>query len=145
MKAGDPVFVIGTGGAVVKMDVPADVHRRERFDADLAKGALRLVDEADVEEVQHPRWPDATRFVLRKGAAPIAAPLTAPSPQADADPADPADPPTSTDADTGPATVEQPLKSANKAAWVDFAVSKGMDADAAKSMTKDALVEQFGG
>ena len=138
MNAGDTVFVIGAGGAVVKMDVPGDVHRRERFDADLAKGALRLVDADDVDEVPHPRWPDATRFVLRTGATP-----TAPAPATEAGPGDePA-------ADSQPPPADDPLgvplKSANKATWVDFAVSQGMDADAAKAMTKPDLVEQFGG
>ncbi|MEA2676400.1 MAG: hypothetical protein QOJ81_541 [Chloroflexota bacterium] len=37
-----------------------------------------------------------------------------------------------------------PARSATKAAWVDFAVSRGADRDAAEDMTKAALIEQHG-
>lgn len=130
----DTVFVQGRSGAIIKMDVPTDVHRRERFDQDLAKGTLRLVDPADVIEDPHPRWPDSVRFVLRAGAAPID-----PAP-AEAEPAAEA-----TEDGAGEAEAEQPKKSASKADWVDFAVAQGLDREAAEAMTKDDLVEQFGG
>lgn len=135
MNAGDTVFVQGAGGAIVKMDVPGDVHRRERFDQDIAKGALRLVDPADVVEDPHPRWPDSVRYVLRKGASPVE-----PAPPAvEPDPADEVTPEPVSDA------TEKPVKSAGKPAWVDFAVAQGLDREAAEAMTKDDLVAQFGG
>lgn len=146
MNAGETVFVIGSHGAISKMDVPADVHRRERFDAALAKGALRLVDADDVVEEPHPRWPDSTRLVLRKGARPVD-----PTPAA-ATPAEPAGEPSGdpsgepTGEPTGePSVVEKPKKSEAKAAWVDFAVAKGMEREAAEAMSKADLVDQFGG
>lgn len=137
MNAGETIFVQGRSGVIIKMDVPAEKHRRERFDADLAKGALRLVDDDDVDEVPHPRWPDATRFVLRNGARPVDPPPTS----------EPTSEPTGEPAgETGsePTTVEQPKKSAGKPDWVEFAVSKGMEREAAESMTKADLVDQFG-
>lgn len=147
MNAGDTVFVQGAGGAIVKMDVPGDVHRRERFDQDVAKGALRLVDPADVVEDPHPRWPDSVRYLLRKGARPID-----PEPAAAPPAAEPAGEPSTepTGEPTGepgaePATVEQPKKSASKPDWVEFAVSKGMEREAAEAMSKADLVAQFGG
>lgn len=130
MKAGDTVFVIGSAGAITKMDVPRDVHRRERFDLDLEKGALRLVDPGDVVADPHPRWPDSVRYVLREGAS--------------AAPAVPAVQPVASEP-SDPSPDERPVKSAGKAAWVDFAVAQGMDREAAEAMTKDELVEQFGG
>lgn len=135
MNAGDTVFVQGSGGAIVKMDVPGDVHRRERFDLDIEKGALRLVDPADVVEDPHPRWPDSVRYVLRKGAAPIdpAPPAVEPGPADEVTPEPVSD------------VVEQPKKSASKADWVEFAVAQGAEREAAEALTKDDLVAQFGG
>jgi hypothetical protein len=36
-----------------------------------------------------------------------------------------------------------PAKSDSKQAWVDYAVSKGVDPDAAEAMTKAELIEQY--
>ena len=41
-------------------------------------------------------------------------------------------------------TTEAPATSAPKAEWIDYAVSQGMDRDAAESQTKAELVDQFG-
>lgn len=38
-----------------------------------------------------------------------------------------------------------PAKSANKADWVEYAVSQGADRDEAEKATKDDLVAQYGG
>lgn len=38
-----------------------------------------------------------------------------------------------------------PAASASKAAWVDHAVAQGADRDEAEALTKDALVEAYGG
>ncbi|MER7363578.1 hypothetical protein [Nonomuraea wenchangensis] len=40
---------------------------------------------------------------------------------------------------------ERPAKTAKKAEWVGWAVHNGMDPDEADAMTKDDLVEKFGG
>ena len=40
---------------------------------------------------------------------------------------------------------QRPAKNAVKAEWVDFAVAHGMERAEAEDMTKDALIEQFGG
>lgn len=40
---------------------------------------------------------------------------------------------------------EAPAKSANKADWVDYAVSRGMARDEANALKKDVLVQRFGG
>jgi hypothetical protein len=42
-------------------------------------------------------------------------------------------------------TLEQPNKSDPKSDWVAFAVSEGTAKDEAEGMTKDELVERFGG
>jgi len=42
-------------------------------------------------------------------------------------------------------TVERPLQVAVKSAWVDYAVAQGADPAAAEAMTKQELVEQYGG
>lgn len=133
MNPGDTVFVQGAAGAIVRMDVPGDVHRRERFDLDIKKGALRLIAPADIVEDPHPRWPDSVRYVLRDGAAPSS------PPKVDPGPADEVTPEPDSDV-TGP-----PKKSASKADWVEFAVAQGADREAAEAMTKDDLVDQFGG
>jgi hypothetical protein len=39
---------------------------------------------------------------------------------------------------------EPPAQSANKGAWVDYAVSQGAEPDAAEAMTKADLVETYG-
>lgn len=148
MNAGDTVFVQGAGGAIVKMDVPGDVHRRERFDHDLKKGALRLVDPADVVEDPHPRWPDSVRYVLRQGAAPIDPVPVTPASEPAGEPAGESTEPSGEPAGepTGePASVEQPKKSEGKPAWVDYAVAHGLAREAAEAMTKADLVAQFGG
>lgn len=41
-------------------------------------------------------------------------------------------------------TVEAPAQSANKAAWVDYAVTQGAERDAAEALTKTELVETYG-
>lgn len=144
MNAGDTVFVQGSGGAIVKMDVPGDVHRRERFDLDIAKGALRLVDPGDVVEDPHPRWPDSVRYILRQSARPIDPTPTAVDPASTEEPA--TEPPAPGGEPGGePTVVEQPKKSEGKPAWVEFAVAKGMEREAAAAMTKADLVDQFGG
>lgn len=43
-----------------------------------------------------------------------------------------------------PAAVERPAKSAPKAAWVDYAVSRGSERTAAEKAPKDALVALYG-
>lgn len=40
---------------------------------------------------------------------------------------------------------DSPAASATKAAWVDYAVSKGASREDAEAQTKDALVERYGG
>jgi hypothetical protein len=38
-----------------------------------------------------------------------------------------------------------PAQNASKAVWVDYAVSRGADREAAEAMNKDALVAEYGG
>jgi len=148
MNAGDTIFVIGTGGAITKVDVPVDSHARERFDDDLERGALRVVADEDVVEQQHPRWPDATQYVLRKGAAPKPATAFTKTPD---------DTAASTEGEGNvegesegegeggePTVIGPPAKSAGKPEWVAFAVAQGMDPDAAAAATKKDLVAEYG-
>lgn len=46
-------------------------------------------------------------------------------------------------ADEAPDAPAQPRKSASKADWLAYAVSRGMSADEAESLTRDQLVERF--
>ena len=41
-------------------------------------------------------------------------------------------------------TSERPADSANKPAWVEFAVSQGAERDAAEPMTKQELIDEYG-
>jgi hypothetical protein len=47
--------------------------------------------------------------------------------------------------DETPDETDAPAKSANKAEWVDYAVSQGADPSEAESSTKDELVAAYGG
>jgi hypothetical protein len=40
---------------------------------------------------------------------------------------------------------DQPSSRASKQAWVDYAISKGADADAVSVLSKSDLIEQYGG
>lgn len=141
MNAGDTVFVIGPGGVVQKVDVPFDSHARERFDSDIARGALRLVADSDVVEEKNKRWPDATRYVLRKGATPIdPAELVTPDDETDEADGDPVDDEGGDGTPEGP-----PAKSAGKPEWVAYAISQGMDADEADAASKADLQRAFTG
>lgn len=44
-----------------------------------------------------------------------------------------------------PAATSGPTTSDRKAVWVDHAVSHGADRDDAEAMTKDELIDQYGG
>lgn len=44
----------------------------------------------------------------------------------------------------GASTSDTPAQSANKAEWVDYAVTNGADRDEAENMTKAELQAQFG-
>lgn len=50
----DTVFVMGAGGSIYEMDIPRDPHGVERFEADLAKGNLRVIDSSTVEKADSP-------------------------------------------------------------------------------------------
>jgi len=42
------------------------------------------------------------------------------------------------------ASVEQPVRNANKAAWSDFAISQGGDPSLVENMTRTELIDQYG-
>ena len=47
---------------------------------------------------------------------------------------------------TGPDRIaERPADSANKAAWIDYAVEQGADREQAEGQTKQELIETYGG
>lgn len=46
----DPIFVQGSSGSISLMDVPTDLHARERFDTAIAKGELKVLDPSQVIE-----------------------------------------------------------------------------------------------
>lgn len=46
----DTVFVRGTGGAIFQMDVPTNVHARERWDASIEKGDLVVLPADEIVE-----------------------------------------------------------------------------------------------
>ncbi|SEU46598.1 hypothetical protein [Nonomuraea wenchangensis] len=52
--------------------------------------------------------------------------------------------PESGPSNSGQATPGRPPESANKAAWVAYAVARGMAEADAKGLRKDALIEEFG-
>ncbi|WP_433355624.1 hypothetical protein ACQP25_17240 [Microtetraspora malaysiensis] len=59
-------------------------------------------------------------------------------------PSEPA--PAADDDESGPASAgpDRPSEHDNKAAWIEYAVSRGMDEADAKALNKAALIEEFG-
>lgn len=47
------------------------------------------------------------------------------------------------DTDTGPEELERPVKSASKSDWKAYAISQGMDEDAAEKATRDELAARY--
>ncbi len=130
MSPGDTIFVMGRGGAIIQMDVPGDVHGRERFDAAVASGHLRIVPDDQVVTRPHPRWPESTQFVLRDGAM-LDSPVVEPSAVGAGD--------------AEPEEDGKPAKSAGKPEWVAYAVAQGVPQDEADAMTKGELQARVGG
>lgn len=54
-KPPDTVFVQGSSGSIIKMDVPTNPHARGNYEAAIASGELRVVDPKSVTE-------ETTRF-----------------------------------------------------------------------------------
>lgn len=132
LNAGDTVYVRGSSGTIDKIDVPANVHTRERFDLALERDEISIVDANSVEEYTGPSG--GTLFRLKDGAEPPKAKAAKESPA----PADGA-------GDSGaPAAASAPAKSAGVGAWREFAIAQGMDADEAAATDKKALIAKFG-
>lgn len=131
MNAGDTVIVVGANGAVNRVDVPADVHARERFDAAITNGSLKLVDADQVKETTSRHG--GTVLVLVDGATP-------------SEPADPAtgdttDPDGAEGPDATEVSTKMPAKSASRGDWDDYARAQGMtDDDIAGHQSKAALI-----
>jgi hypothetical protein len=137
VNAGDTVFLLDGNGIVDKRDVPVNVHARERFDAALEKGTLRVLDESAVEE--YISASGGILFRLKQSAPPkvhveTPAPPTEPAPAGDS----------GAPSDTPAGAAQKPAKSAGVGAWREFAIAQGMDAEAAAAADKKALVAQFG-
>ena len=79
----ETVFVLGTGGGIIEMDVPTRGHALERWEQALAKGDLTIVPEA--------HWvtrPDGSKYLVAGAPAkvkrgPRASATTAPDPDED--------------------------------------------------------------
>jgi hypothetical protein len=121
VNAGDTVIVVGATGAVNRVDVPVDVHARERFDAAVANGSLKLVAADQVKETTSRHG--GTILVLVDGATPSGPPDPATDTGDTTDPSG-SDP----DGAAGP-TVEMPAKSAGRGDWDDYARAQGMSDD----------------
>jgi hypothetical protein len=139
-----PVFVVSAGGTVSLVDIPTNVHAVERFDQAIASGDLRIVDATEVVEEGTPETGIKYRLAdtpTERKPRPVVAPEGTAS---DAPASDSAPPPAGDGAPAGdPPT--KPKKTAGVEAWRAYAVSQGMDPEAAEAAEKAALVEQFGG
>jgi hypothetical protein len=144
-----PVFVVSAGGTVSLVDIPTNVHARERFDQAIAKGELCIVDAAEVVEEGTPE----TGIKYRLAATPTERkprPVVAPEGTASDAPASDSPPPPAGDgapAGDPPAgdPPTKPKKTAGVEAWRAYAIAQGMDPEAAATAEKAALVEQYGG
>jgi len=61
------------------------------------------------------------------------------------DPSAPAEPEPAPEPEAEPASSGRPVVADNKATWVDWAVSQGLEREDAESLTKAELVELYGG
>lgn len=129
------VRVRGENGWVFEQDVPADgTPARARFEEQVAKGLLvvlgEFIPELDDDGVRKTTSVRREDGELQHGVnvgefIPRSWPF-----ESDA-PAEPA------------GDVERPAKSANKAAWVAFAVSQGVEQDVAEAYSKDDLIALY--
>jgi hypothetical protein len=63
------VFVEGSSGSIIKMDIPTDPHGAERYAADIANGRLTVIDESRIIETRNPRWPDSVIYQIDRSVA----------------------------------------------------------------------------